>query len=372
MNGPVSSDLMSEIDLIEKLAATFKIRYSSLEAYLDRFKEYNSVSTKYVIGLNITPLLDFLSGKTPDGNKRVMFHKKVEHIHIALAVLNVIAHYRHFYHSRFNSKNLVLVYTSSFYKNAAYRKVLDVLDSFATYIPNLLVVKTILDSETITMPHIINGIYRMILVKSKSANISLHLYSNSSMEEQIVVASKDNQMIKNTPYGIYSKTPLEIFKTRVGKAYDIIESCPFYSEVAALYAPIRYMFDKTYTGTLHEFEEAEALEAESSKRSVYYRYRKPTDRIAGLTDFIKKNITCDRTTLIKRFCLQYFDQQYYDTVLREIKKLSFDFVPEVYEVVKPLITSWSAKVKDRALSNIDEKAKLLSKHQIRIDWLMEA
>lgn len=217
----------SMLNIIERMIGSFKNAYSNMLAY---FEDKELDKKENVILLNIEMILKPIYQYTDYKDEAEIEKLQNIELFIASAIMNVVAHYRHFFVSKLKANNTFILYMKDeeCYENNAV--VMRIFSKIADILPKMIClpkINSVVNQESASLltkeygsdinkthcyTHILNHL--LYKIKEKKGDIAIHLISEDKSDLPLMNVSK---------YAYYYK--------RVARKFMIIELKEVWNEV---------------------------------------------------------------------------------------------------------------------------------------------
>lgn len=350
-----------DIEALERVTSKYKIRYDVLEV---AYKE-EIIGTKVYMAINVTQLISDM----------VLFRQTLSNVedfelHCAISIMNLIAHYKHFYIGRMEITRCIIigfVKDGYFYdKNAP---LLDMIVSICDFFKDVYFIPKVYQYN---MTHIVCACLQYMdsfSAYKKNMPRTIHVLSAYNMDKQILtcIPTKSAHKFSKKMSGMLDDTSKEMMMMDLFKDPSYYVRSVNKSELDALLMQIG-KFLNTLTCTI----------SKDSTYSVKYTVSKVKDRLSYITDFLENSYDA---SLPEGISVQFFNYLQYKKLfatqadetayLEYVKRCDFRFknIGILNTALAPVVNTWKKKIKDYTIARESEQYKLLVKHELYIDWL---
>ena len=338
---------------ISALSNIFKIRYEKLSASIKIDNKDRNKTIMMIIDIGYIMKILF---NIVERNKLVITNKD-KGIMFA-AIMNIVAHYRHFFHTSMRMENTFILYCGNNSDYEEYDDIIKDLYDFAKFIPNFIVVPKTNTRQKYYYYHTIGYIIEYAKKMCDHDNKEMNLVSlNSSNPFPIYQFGK---ICKNTFYISCNNEKIILNHNDLWTKKLLIEDNRFNNIKYA------YMLDKILYPYLIYYKKI-IDERFTLDNKVLSRYETRANQIF---EFIDLNPKCLDVSYTYGKFLEFSDDD-----INKCKSIMKDILyqnnPTVKNFIKDLIRAWNQKLHDKKLSNINEFYDLLSENNIIILWLNE-
>jgi hypothetical protein len=341
---------VEDIEFLEHSLGSFKEKYAELESIFPN--DENQPKKKYIVAFDIAPMLN-----TVYEVKGQLSNIENFEFHAAIAILNCISHYKHFYSSRLKAKAMFIIHADTITEYTVYADILAKLELMVNFFPGLIYIQKIATQENM-FSHIVYSTIQLLKTKYESTGLTtiVHVYSFTIVNTQLIFASdsKENRIIKLLPFKkkIYTK---ESIMSKVFANKEFYYRCPYKPELEVMLVPFGLYMNTLVKGPNPLF---------------YTRGVKREERLGVIKNFINIHKGESDIDLYTHFKEENIDQKDQNVFMKYIQEYDYHLNKHVIDIVQQMIISWSSKIKDHDIQKDDEKIKLLAKHQLKINWLL--
>lgn len=335
----------------------FKIKYEKMNEYFEIYFKNIKPRKKILILMDIGKIINVLM---IIAKKNSMIVTKKQKQKILISVLNIIAHYRHYFYSVHKCTNSFVLYCSNIDHYDEYDDIIEEITNITKFIPGIIAIPRI---ETENKFYYIHLVAHIIEYVKKLTN---------SMSRELVVFCTENN-------------PLEY-------QYLMIEPNTFYCRTSAINDII---LDYKKIWEKNGFNNKECLLSLKNSlglRNLLIPYLISFKRVPELNDNLYKSIKPNFTIKEREeFILNVLERSKFDSnnivdiylnylPINDESKLEFTNIlksilyisnTQIKPFIKELIKSWNQKLTDKKIMNINEFSEVLNIYNINIMWLQE-
>jgi hypothetical protein len=353
---------IEDIDLLERITSKYKYRYD----ILDNCFNTSVANTVVYVPINITILLAELKqfGETLDDNKEFPMH-------CAIAVLNLFAHYRHYYMTR-NASLVVLVgYVKDSFNYRRFHSIISIIEDLCEFFPHIYFMGDVASiKHTILVGSLLKYIYSISLNKTDSV---IHIYSSLNVDKQLmfIFPAKDSYKIckpmNSSKVDFLSKNQFlnKIFKENE----DAFNNVSVYKSEIERLSVILGIYFGSYECC-----------SSSEKNTFTFSFIKETikNKAKHLLFFIEKvydknnkelNINHQFTLFLKNYLNNQVELESLKSYIRRYDYFSHQG-SYMHNFIQPVYKAYNTKLKDYNIAKEAEKYRLLITHQLYANWLM--
>lgn len=356
----IGRNIMDDVDIktIEIICTKMKIKYDEMDvAFGDKI-----AGTNIYVPINLTSILTELYTF-----KESLINVEGFEIHVAISILNIFAHYKHFFQIKNASHVIVLGYVRDNWVYNKYKDVLDQVVDYCEFFPNIYMMAKIMCDNRLYMHLVASAISYM---KSISPNIhqsSIFVVSNTVIDRQLMCVFP-------------TKDAYTIFKNYARKA-EIIEKTSY---MRGLFNKPQFYDESPYKSQLEQmnvllgvyFGKFKTIAKRLNKDAkIEYAHNKTNDKMNILSEFLNKVYDQNSTNSVSVQFIEYLVQSNELTVPKPLYSFEsmYDYrcqrVSVLHNIVIPILNSWKKKIKDYNLARESEKYKTLISHQLFSNWL---
>ena len=353
-----------DIDLhtsINIYSSGYKVKYTSLNLLV------NQNCNKYYLFINVGEIIESWD-KSLKFKEESLKNKKYTDInsYIAISIMNIVAHYRHFYHSKLAANNIIYLYCDKKSQYEQYESILSMIEKICNSIPKVYFVHDIGKNGDSFYSHLLTYInIKNIKINLKTeTDTETHLISGNKSDYQITSLTDNILIFRRGGQGrlvIYNKW--ELYENYILKHSKGLTQNPAYRQYLNLsIVPMISLFG----GSL------------GWKMIDSFKKIQSSQRPKILEKILKSQNNQDRITVKD---IATFDKQIADSFLiddtsksvynNRVTSLRYQYNPAVSDIVDELLTLWTSKIKDSNITSINDMEDIFSNNPLRIDYLIE-
>lgn len=353
-----------DIQILQRISAKEKIRYDEMDV---KYEGLISGTNCYVC-INFSQLLIDL-----DSFREGIVDEKDFIMHAAIELINVYAHYKHYFQTRDANHVILIGYVRDKRTYEKYKELLDAVYEMTTYFPNIYLIPDINNKYTPTV-HIVESILinmqkTMGTVKNKFS--SIYLVSCTGIDKQLLCAFPTRAafaMYKG--YG-FSNT---VFLSKEEYLIKIVRNKENYDNFKHK-AELEYM--SVFLGKYFNTVRLKMPKIDNIK--ITYKHSRVIDKENILNDFIENVYDPTKMIGISQQFLMYLKGKSEITTSEGINALTFyeqcfDYryqnVGSLNEITMIIFKTWKQKIKDYAIARESENYKTLLEHLMYSNWLL--
>lgn len=355
-----------DISMLEIMSAKYKARYDQILTVVGGDKKIFGLVVFVPIDLTglVNEFLDF---------KEALTDTEDFDLHASVTILNLYAHYKHYFMLHKAQKAIVIGYVKDKYNYGKAKHILNMVVDFCNFFPGVYTVPDIYENNHYYI-HAVCAIliYMKKMVRDSKTGILcvganvvnrqlMYLFAN-------VFAYSCFRLTFNQHMKFVSK--MDHLKRIIG-GEKLYYSALNKHEIQYLNVFLaRFMnFDKSYHNLLPK---------KTGKNIIRFTKRKTQDKIKMLSTFLVNVYDPERAEPMSvQFYLyvlaegMFADKESYENFRLYLRLFDYRFQNQgrINEVIVPLLRSWSKKVKDFAINRQSESYKRLIKHQLYVNWL---
>lgn len=358
-----------DIQILQRIAAKEKVRYDELDLQFNNSGANLIGGTTCYVPIDFTPLLnDF------DSYREGLVDDKEFEMHAAIELLNVAAHWKHYFASRNAYHVIIVCFVRDGIVYDKFKKILDMFYDFTNYFPNIYMIPNIMTSKSSLHVHVVAAVLNYIKSVSPSSKVK---------HSSIFVISAINS----------DKQLMFLFPTKVActiyKGYAFSATTFLYKEKQMIkimkhedyYKNFRHKAELEYMNVLvgRYLNTVKFKNSKLDSVRVKFVHSKTMDKINFINDFIENHYDpSQQITICNQFLLYLQSAGEVDTLegvnaLVSYEKY-FDFraqnVGKINEVIIPLFQAWKKKIKDYAIARQSENFNILKEHLAYLNWLL--
>lgn len=343
--------ITEDIEYLERSMSSFKLKYIEMESWFP-LEEATQSQKRYIIAFNITNILDMILEMKSQINETLNYD-----FHAAISLLNIVAHYKHFYSSKMKSKSTIILYTHSYSSYKLHENILNKLKTMCEFIPGIIYIDPISDKENI-YPHITYALIQLIKITNNSQKLQtiVHVYSNHNIDYQLIFSSesKENRLIKISPWKTKIETKFMIMSKVFGNK-DFYNKNNYKSEIETMFIPFGLYMNTIVKGP---------------NPLIHMKGERKEARLQNIINFLNKHNGKTDTELFEAFKSELIDEKDRSIYQRYLEEHDYHSNKYVIELAKNLLNLWSSKIKDYNLIKDNEKVRILKHHDLRLNWLL--
>jgi hypothetical protein len=353
---------ITDIELLERIAAKHKYRYDVLDSCFSK----TITNTIIYIPINITLLLTELKqfGDTLSDTKDF-------NLHCAIAVLNLFAHYKHYYTTHHATQVIIVGYVKDNFFYKQFHGIITIIENLSEFFPHVYFMKNIAPMKyTILVGAYLNYIHSSTV---SGLNRSIHIYSSFNVDKQLLYLFPTKESYKickpmnssNVDFLSKRQFILKLFKDNTD-AYELVHT--FKPEIERLSLLIGIFF-----GTYECYSSSE-------KDTFTFSFTRETlkKRVGHLYDFLTTHYQKDNPKVnINQQFLQYIAQFLTNPIDLESLKTyisRYDYFYHegryMHKFMSEIHNANRIKIKDYEMSKETEKYRLMNEHPLYANWLL--
>lgn len=352
-----------DIETMERISSKYKMRYDNMTVnFGDKIQ-----GTNVFVPINITNLL-----KDLDMFKESLIDVKDFEFHSAVSILNLYAHYKHYFMINDANHVVIIGYVKDNYTYDKYKDIIDQVVDYCGFFPNIYTVPKILLDNRFYI-HIVSAI--MMYMKSvfpTTNHSSIFVVSNFSMDRQMMCLFPTYAaytMLKG-----YAGQPIILDKLKYMST--IMKKEMFYTgSTNKVYLEYLNMFIGRYFGT-----NANINKNSASDIKIQYVHSKTTEKLEVMNKFFNSTFNKESIESISSQAYKYFtsigefanqESATHFLLFEKVYDFRFQNLGELNTIIIPLLNSWRTKLKDYEMQKDAEKYKKLISHQMFTNWLTQ-
>lgn len=336
------------------LSNMFKVKYEELNK---TFKNLPKIQKKrrYLMLIDMGKVINILYDIT--SKKNLVVTNKEKGL-ILVSVLNIVAHYRHYFHSVLKASNSFVLYCTNPDDYENFSDIIKDIYEFAKYIPSFIVIPKMNTKNKYYYSHLVGYIidYCNKSAKIKNKELNLVCLGNNPITYQY------RSICENTFFIAHNSSKNKVFEYRsIWKEY-LLDDFRFDAVKYNLY------LDKLLYPYL-----------------IYHRgytdSKYPVTGIGGTRSTTRANMLFEFIDLNRNTLKDDIEERYgkflglgEDDIknCKEIlKRIYYYYNPNIKNFIKDFLKSWNQKLHDKKISNVNEYYDLFSDNNIIILWLKE-
>ena len=363
-----------DIKNIENITHKYKIKYdvfdSEFKEEKDQIKGYNCY-----VPINLTSLVYEFARL-----KEAIVDTTDFELHASISILNLYAHYKHYFKSR-GAKNVIIMgYVKDVYVYRKYKYILDRVYNYSVFFPGIYTVPDITEPKTPIMYIVASALSYMneankspqfLFDGSRSCNI--FVISSSPHDRQLMLAFETNVaavIFKNSYTRKEVVLTKEDYMRKLCKKEELYDNCSRKSDLELLNffigryfgtMRIRFFYRKDVTEVIHFKTKGYSKKMKLIMKFIEEKYDPVSEKnmIHQLLDYFK-----DIGELLDKSEWQslYIYEKEFDYHMQNKGNL--------LRTIAALIEIWLKKIKDYEINRQSESYQKLIEHQLSINWLM--
>jgi hypothetical protein len=353
---------INDIELLERITAKHKYRYETLDSCFEKTTANKIIYVPINITLLLTELKQF-------GDS--LYDNKDFNLHCAIAVMNLFAHYKHYYMNHQASKVIIIGFVKDNYQYKQFHGIITIIENLCEFFPHVYFMGNVAPiKHTILVAAYINYLHSVTLSGLDSC---LHVYSSFNIDKQLLCI-------------IPAKESYKICKLMNTSKVDFLSKNQF------IY--------KLFKDNKEAFETVDAFKPEIERLSVIigaflgsYECTSSSEKEHFTFSFIRENVKKRALRVLEFFTLHYnkessdvnINEQFinflssYLTNPLDIASLKnyanrYDYFSHegqyLYRFMREIHNSNRVKIKDYEMAKETEKYRLLIEHQLYANWLL--
>lgn len=353
-----------DIQILQRISAKEKIRYDEMDVKYEGLIS----GTNCFICINFTQLLIDL-----ETFREGLVDEKEFTLHAAIELLNVYAHYKHYFQTRDANHVILIGYVRDKRTYEKYKEILDSVYEMTTYFPNIYLLPNITSKNTLSV-HIVESVlinmYKtMGTLKNKFS--SIFIVSNTNVDRQLMCAFPTRAAyVMHKGYG-FSNT---VFLSKEEYLLKITKTKENYDNMLHK-AELEYM--NILVGKYFNTVKLKLSKTDNIK--INYKHSRLIDKINNLNDFIENVYDPVKNIGISKQFLLYLKSKGEIATTEGIDALTnyesyFDYryqnIGSLNEITMIIFKTWKQKIRDYAIARESENYKILLDHLMYSNWLL--
>jgi hypothetical protein len=353
---------LNDIELLEKIASKHKYRYELLNSCFE-----NTVSNTLIyVPINVTVLLSELK---EFGDS--LYDKKDFNLHCAIAVMNVFAHYKHYYMTLKALRVIIIGFVKDSFYYKQFRGIISIIENICEFMPHVYFMGDVASiKHTILVGAFLSYIQSNTI---SSSPCSMHIYSSLNVDKQLLCLFPTKESYK-------------ICKPMNGNHVDFLSKRQFIQKL--------FKDNETIFSYVHTYKsEIERLNviigvflgtyecySKSEKNNFTFSFIRETlkNRTLHLLHFFQnkydknnttQNINKQFTLYLKSFLSNPVDLESLKTYINR-----YDYFYHegryMHNIMKELYNTYKVKILDYEIAKESEKYRLLINHPLYANWLL--
>ena len=353
-----------DIQILQRISAKEKIRYDEMDVKYDGLIS----GTNCYVCINFSQLLADL-----DSFREGLVDDKDFLMHAAIEIINVYAHYKHYFQTRDANHVVLIGYVRDKRTYEKYKELLDVAYEMTTYFPNIYLIPDINEKYSLTV-HIVESI--LINMQKSMGNIknkfsSIYLVACTSVDKQLLCAFPTR-----TAYAMYKGYGFSntIFQSKEEYLTKIVRNKENYNRFMHK-AELEYM--NIFLGRYFNTFRLKLSKIDNIK--ISYKHSKFIEKENLLNEFVENVYDPSKMIGISQQFLMYLKSKGEITTSEGINAFSFyeqcfDFRYQntgvLNEITMIIFKNWKQKIRDYAIARESENYKTLLEHLMYSNWLL--
>ncbi|HQL11765.1 MAG TPA: hypothetical protein PK507_01990 [bacterium] len=330
----------------------FKIRYEFMNESLGK-KPKNNIKYRILMVVDIGKIMRTMINIMCKKNIIITQKHKSQ---IIVGVLNIIAHYRHYYYSNMKCANSFLLYCQNQEDYDEFEDVIKDLQNICKFIPNLILI-----------PKMKDKVSKYFYIHTASFVVEYTKRTTEAVQKELIVTVLGNNPLEYQFLSICDKT----FYLAYNQTNKVMNYKKLWISVLGE--------DERFMNKRYSYELKQLLIPYMILHKKYIVEGHPilgisnirmATRISKLFEFID-NVKSDSIPIWEKY-IDYIelgeDKKEYLKILDEIL---YTNNLKIKPFIKDFVKSWSQKLKDRQINNINEYSEVFNKENINILWLQE-
>lgn len=353
-----------DCETLERMSSKYKIRYDNMDVLFGDQVQ----GTNVYVPINITNILmDFAQFKTS------LIDVKDFEMHAAISILNLFAHYRHFFKLRDANHIIIIGYVKDNYIYNQHRDIIDQVVAYCNFFPNVYMIPKILLDNRMYL-HIASAIMcYMKSVTPTNHQSAIVVVSNSSIDRQMMCLFPTR--FAYTVMKDYTQKPQIIEKTSYMRGImvkdEFYDGSPYKAQLECMNVLLGRYFGNTFKSVMKRMNRKGDLKTK-------YKHHKSSDKAAVISSFISGVYDQDSTKSVSTQMMMYLassgeitDKEGLESFMlfEKIYDFRYQNLGELNQLIIPLLNSWRKKIKDYALARESESYKSLIAHPLFSNWL---
>ena len=328
----------------------FKIKYEKLNSYFNIYLKNIKNRKRFLFLIDIGKTINIIISILKK-NSIILTKKQKQKILISL--LNIIAHYRHYFYSVHNSTNSFILYCSNQDDYDEYEEYISEINDISKFLPGIILIPNFKSKNKYFYIHLISHMISHLRIVSNNKNRDLITISleNNNLEYQYLMANPNTYFL------------------RISSNNDIV------LDYKKIWLKNGITCEDDINSLKNEF---------NLKRLIipYLIYYKKINTDLELKPVIKNRNTILLNTLerskyttedIINIYVNYLEctKEEKELLINKIKEILFIYNTNIKPFVKELIKNWNKKLSDKKIININQYSEVLNLYNINILWLQE-
>jgi hypothetical protein len=354
--------IMINVDMLTNM---FKIKYEAMD---NAFSSYVGHGNRFLLVINIGKILDTLYTII---NKKQLIITNKDRTKILVGLLNIIAHYRHYYFSIRKSSNFILLYCEYQRQYEEYEEILKELKVLLDFIPSIILIPKTNFPKEINEKKINNTFYYIHTiayiieftkkkVEALGKKLIVNIFGNNPIEYQYLTISdpiyylnpfSDNQILNY----------MNLWEEYIGND-ERIKSPIYQMELKYLLLPYALLHNKMANNFPEKYKmECVKPKSVKTRANLLFSYIEISKGVP-LHEFLNGYIN---------FSYGENDQKYIEQFKKRYSMFYYNTVNLIKPFLQELIKSWGKKLKDNGIYNLKELVSSYDENNLNIGWLLE-
>jgi hypothetical protein len=353
---------IDDIELLERITAKHKYRYDILDSCFEKTLLNTIVYVPINISLVLAELKQF--GDT-------LYDTKDFNLHCAIAIMNLFAHYKHYYKNHQTAQVIIIGFVKDNYLYKQFHGIITIIENLCEFFPHVYFINNSAPiKHTILVAAYINYLRSINL---SGLDCSLHLYSSFNIDKQLlcVIPTKESyricKLMNTNKVDFLSKRQFinKIFKDN-DKAFELVHT--FKPEIERLNVILGVFFGSYECNSGLEKEHftftfiRETIKNRATHLLEFFtRYYNKDDPEHNINNQFINFLSSYLTNPVDIASLKNYTNRY-DYFSHEGRYL--------HKFMREIHNSNRVKIKDYEMSKETEKYRLLIEHQLYANWLL--
>ena len=363
-----------DIKNMDGITHKYKIKYDVFDSEFKEEKDQIKGYSCYV-PINLTSLVYEFTRL-----KEAVIDTTDFELHAAISILNLYAHYKHYFKSRGAKNVIVMGYVKDVYVYRKYKQILDRVYDYSVFFQGIYTIPDITEpnipimyivASALSYMHEANKSPKFLFDGSKSCNV--FVISSFPHDRQLMLAFPTNVaavIFKNS----YTRKEVIITKEdymrKLCKKEELYDNCSRKSDLKYL-----NFFIGRYFGTMRIrfFYRNDVTEV------IHFKTKGYSKKMKLIMKFIEEKYDPVSEKNMIHQLLDYFkeigellDKSEWQSFYTYEKEFDYHMQNKgnLLRTISPLIETWLKKIKDYEINRQSESYQKLITHQLSINWLM--
>jgi hypothetical protein len=353
---------LNDIELLERIAGKYKFKYEVLDSCFE-----NTVSNALIyVPINITLMLSEIKEYGDSLDDRGDFY-----LHCAITVMNLFAHYKHYYMTRQASRVVIIGFVKDSYFYKQFQRIISIIENICEFMPNIYFMGDVAGiKHTIFVGGFLSYINSATLPSSPA---SIHVYSGLNIDKQLLCLFPSKEAYKickpmnsgQTDFLSKRQFIQKLFKNNE-EAFSFVHT--YKPEIERLSVIIGIFFG--------------SYECYSSSEKSRFNFTFNRDNIKNksrsLLDFfqnyydksnISENMNAQALGFLKK---SLTNPSYFESLKTYVNRYDYFYHEgrHMHNIMKELYNAYKVKILDYEISKESEKYRLLTQHPLYSNWLL--